>query len=136
MERQADPSPPLSFDPTFGVMTSHKWPKNDHKSKNKNRKNLKYGFLSFFYSVIAQKWDQNWRGWVLLVIPWEKAFKFEHFWKKNVCSKIFKHFWRKKKSDKKEPRSRIYFLGLMDLSRNRLVSTAYQKKPGFSVLHA
>ena len=29
-----------------------------------------------------------------------------------------------------------FFLGLVDPSRNRLVSTAYQKKPGFSVLPA
>ena len=29
-----------------------------------------------------------------------------------------------------------FFLGLVDPSRNRLVSTAYKKKPGLSVLHA
>ena len=29
-----------------------------------------------------------------------------------------------------------FFLGLVDSRRNRLVSTAYQKKPGFSVFHA
>jgi len=27
-----------------------------------------------------------------------------------------------------------FFLGLVDPSRNRLISTAYQKKPGFSIL--
>ena len=30
----------------------------------------------------------------------------------------------------------VFFLGLMDSSWNRLVSTAYQNRPGFSVLHA
>ena len=36
---------------------------------------------------------------------------------------------------KEHPAPGIFFLGLVDLSRNRLVPTAYQKKLGSSVLH-
>ena len=64
--------------------------------------------------------------------------KFDNFWKKN-CSKMFKHFWEKKlqvNRRQKASRGWEFFLGLVDCSQDRLVSTAYQKKPVFNVLHA
>ena len=83
-------------------------------SKNKIRRI----FLLFFsfYSINCasfMKVGSKLRGWGLLVVPWDKSFKFEHFWKKNWkkndCSKIFKHFWEKKNSKKNNPGLDFFF---------------------------
>ena len=65
--------------------------------------------------------------------------------KKKICSKIIEHFEKKVSifyfggglcSQPKSIQGLEFFLGLVHPSRNRLASTAYFAKPGFSVLHA
>ena len=109
--------------------------KNDHTSINEYKKN-------------------RWNLIFLLIQPIPHlSCKFEHFKKKNLeekklLKKNVKHFWKQKKYENKlffggwlrfPPKIiqglRI-FLGLVDPSRNRLASSAYFAKPGFSVLHA
>ena len=69
----------------------------------------------------------------------------ENFWKKKLWSKILEYFWEifftfciSGVLAPHEKASRVweFFLGFVDPSRNRLVSTSYQKKPGFTLLHA
>ena len=89
------------------VMTSPKLLKNDHSSKNKNWKKLKFSF-----SFDSARFHVN----------------LNTFEKKNVVGVS--------PPTKKHPGSENFFLGLVIPSRNSLVSMAYQKKPGYSVLHA
>ena len=58
----------------IGMLTLQKWPKNDHNSKNKNRKNVKYGF---FLSIQP--------------IP-DFSCKFYQFWKKKKIDNFF--YWK------------------------------------------
>ena len=66
---------------------------------------IKIGEFFYYFSHSIQsiahlswKWDQNWGGWGLLVVPWDKAFKFEHFRKKKIEKKmLLKNIIKKKK---------------------------------------
>ena len=81
---------------------------------------------------------KNYRPWSILVKSLRDFFSRLFF--------LFKKCWKKKCKlvfgmglsplPKKNIQGPESFLGLVEPSRNRLVSTAYQKKPGFSVLHA
>ena len=122
----------------------------------KNRtKNMITNFSNFYFSSYREKFIESWGDDVTNMVITQKikignsifvsirlipdlSCKSEHFrkknWKKNV---LVQHFWEKKIDFffilcwmlffQKASRVWEFFLGLVDPSRNRLVSTAYYK---------